>query len=68
VVIDEKPWKVSLFDADGKLLTSTVHQTDVTNTYTPVLPFSYVRRASDYSRSMAAVMSLSPEEKIFGFG
>lgn len=68
VVIEENPWKVSLFDADGKLLTSTVHQTDVTNTYTPVLPFSYVRRASDYSRSMAAVMSLSPEEKIFGFG
>lgn len=68
VMIEQKPWKVSLYNADGKLLTSTVHQTDVTNTYTPVLPFSYVRRASDYSRSMAAVMSLSPEEKIFGFG
>lgn len=68
VVITENPWHVYLYDNSGKLLTSTVHRTDVTNTFTPALPFSYVRRASDYSRSMAAVMSLSPEEKIFGFG
>ncbi|SMO96164.1 alpha-D-xyloside xylohydrolase [Gracilimonas mengyeensis] len=68
VVITENPWHIYLYDEEGKLLTSTIHQSDVTNTYTPVLPFSYVRRASDYSRSMAAVMSLSPDEKIFGFG
>ncbi|MEX0845904.1 MAG: TIM-barrel domain-containing protein [Balneolaceae bacterium] len=68
VVITENPWHVYLYDTAGKLLTSTVHQTDVTNTFTPVLPFSYVRRVSDYSRSMAAVMSLSPDEKIYGFG
>jgi len=29
----------------------------------PVLPFSFVRRASDYSTSMSAVFSLSPDEK-----
>lgn len=68
VVITENPWHVYLYDADGTLLTSTVHMSDVTNTFTPVLPFSYVRRASDYSRSMAAVMSLQPGEKIYGFG
>ncbi len=68
VVITEKPWHVYLYKADGKLLTSTVHSSDVSNTYTPVLPFSYVRRANDYSRSMAAVFSLSPDEKIFGLG
>lgn len=68
VVITEQPWHVYLYDSDGKLLTSTVHMSDVTNTFTPVLPFSYVRRASDYSRSMAAVMSLQPGEKIYGFG
>lgn len=68
VVITENPWHVYLYDADDKLLTSTVHMSDVTNTFTPVLPFSYVRRASDYSRSMAAVMSLQPGEKIYGFG
>ena len=68
VVITENPWHVYLYDSDGKLLTSTVHISDVSNTFTPVLPFSYVRRASDYSRSMAAVMSLQPGEKIYGFG
>ncbi|MDG3581727.1 alpha-xylosidase [Galbibacter pacificus] len=68
VVIIENPWHVKIYDGKGKLLTSTLHNTDVTNTYTPVLPFSYVRRNSDYSRSMAAVFSLQPDEKIFGCG
>jgi alpha-D-xyloside xylohydrolase len=68
VVITKNPWHVYLYDAEGKLLTSTIHGSDVTNTFTPVVPFSYVRRASDYSRSYAASMSLSPDEKIFGFG
>lgn len=68
VVIQEKPWHVYIYDSKGKLLTSTVHNEDVSNTYTPVLPFSYVRRAEDYSRSMAAVFSLSPDEKIYGCG
>ncbi|MGL1884968.1 MAG: alpha-xylosidase [Reichenbachiella sp.] len=68
VVITDKPWHVKVYDFNGKLLTSTLHKSDLTNTYTPVIPFSYVRRASDYSRSMDAVMSLSPGEKIFGCG
>lgn len=63
-----KPWHVKLYDETGKLLTSTLHSEDFTNTYTPVLPFSYVRRNSDYSRSMAPVFSLEPGEKIFGLG
>lgn len=68
VEIITKPWHVKIYDAEGKLLTSTLHTSDVANTYTPVLPFSYVRRNSDYSRSMAAVFSLEPNEKIFGMG
>ncbi|PKD21673.1 alpha-glucosidase [Salegentibacter salinarum] len=68
VEIITKPWHVKIYDAEGKLLTSTIHTSDVANTYTPVLPFSYVRRNSDYSRSMAAVFSLEPNEKIFGMG
>jgi alpha-D-xyloside xylohydrolase len=68
VLITKRPWHVYLYDANGRLLTSTVHASDLTNTFTPVLPFSYVRRAEDYSRSMAAVLSLSPDEKIHGFG
>src|SRR5690606_24004647 len=69
VTITEKPWHVEFRDASGKLLTKTVHLRDhADSTYTPVLPFSYVRRSSDYSRSMAASFSLSPDEKIFGCG
>lgn len=68
VLITEKPWHIYIYDAEGKLLTSTLHLDDVSNTYTPVTPFSFVRRAEDYSRSMNAVFSMSPEEKIFGCG
>ncbi|AVR43988.1 alpha-xylosidase [Christiangramia fulva] len=68
VEIQTKPWHVKIYDENGKLLTSTLHSSDVSNTYTPVLPFSYVRRNSDYSTSMAPVFSLEPGEKIFGCG
>ena len=36
----------------GKLLTRTDHDEDNKTTFTPILPFSFVRRAADYSRSM----------------
>ncbi|MGS2739580.1 TIM-barrel domain-containing protein [Sinomicrobium sp. M5D2P17] len=68
VEILQNPWHVNIYDAGGRLLTSTLHPEDVENTYTPVTPFSFIRRAEDYSRSMAAVFSMSPEEKIFGCG
>lgn len=68
VLITVKPWHVYIYDAKGKLLTSTLHLDDVASTYTPVTPFSFVRKARDYSRSMDAVFSMSPEEKIFGCG
>ena len=63
------PWHVEIRDASGKLLTKTIHSQDnADSTYTPVMPFSFVRRAADYSRSMCAAFSLSPGEKIFGCG
>lgn len=68
VIVNEYPWRVEFRDKEGKLLTKTNHTRDLNNTYTPVLPFSFVRRSSDYSRSFDAVFSLSPDEKIFGFG
>lgn len=61
VTIKTYPWHVEVRDASGKLLTSTNHLTDNNSTYTPVLPFSYVRRASDYSRSYNAAFMLSPD-------
>lgn len=69
VVIYEYPWKIELYDSKGKLLTSTNHHVDnAETTYTPVMPFSYVQRATDYSRSFNAAFSLSPGEMIFGCG
>ncbi|MGD0038359.1 MAG: TIM-barrel domain-containing protein [Bacteroidota bacterium] len=68
VAIFESPWRIEIRDAQGKLLTHTIHIRDGAETFTPLLPFSFVRRASDYSTSMAAVFSLSPDEKIFGCG
>jgi alpha-D-xyloside xylohydrolase len=69
VVISEKPFQINIFDEKGKLLTSTINNQFLQQTnYTPALPFCYVRRAGDYSRSFDAVLSLSPDEKIFGCG
>lgn len=68
VTVIEKPWHIEIRDAAGKLLTQTDHAEDNKTSYTPILPFSFVRRTTDYSRSMDAVFTLSPGEKIFGCG
>jgi len=68
VIIREAPWRLEIYDAQGKLLTQTIARQDNNETYTPLLPFCYVRRSSDYSRSFSAAFRLSPGEKIFGCG
>jgi alpha-D-xyloside xylohydrolase len=68
VIITEDPWRIEVFDAEGKLLTRTLARIDNDSTYTPFLPFAYVRRASDYSRSFAAVFSNSANERFYGCG
>jgi len=68
VTIMENPWAIEIRDAAGRLLTRSNHHSEGNLTYTPILPFSFVRRAADYSRSMCAVFSLAPGEKIFGCG
>jgi alpha-D-xyloside xylohydrolase len=68
VTLFENPWHIEFRDAHGKLLTQTDHDADNTTSFTPILPFSFVRRAADYSRSLDAVFTLSPGEKIFGCG
>ena len=68
VSIMENPWRIVIRDASGKLLTQTDHASDNVTSFTPIMPFAFVRRASDYSRSMNAAFTLSPGEKIFGCG
>ncbi len=68
VLIKPYPWHIEIRDSTGKLLTETNNTDDNASTFAPVVPFSFVRRASDLSRSVAASFSLSPGEKIFGCG
>ena len=68
VTILENPWRIEFRDAQGRLLTETDHASDNNTTFTPVMPFSFVRRAADYSRSVDAAFTLAPGEKIFGCG
>jgi alpha-D-xyloside xylohydrolase len=68
VTILENPWHLEFRDAQGKLLTRTDHDSDNTSSFTPIMPFSFVRRAADYSRSLDAAFTLSPGEMIYGCG
>ncbi len=68
VTVSENPWHIEFRDVNGHLLTRTNHSSDNKRTLDPVLPFSFIRRSSDYSRSIAPVFSLAPGEKLFGTG
>jgi alpha-D-xyloside xylohydrolase len=68
VTILERPWHIEIRDVNGKLLTATDHTADNGTSFTPILPFSFMRRAADYSRSFNAAFTLAPGEKIFGCG
>lgn len=63
-ILDRKPWSLKFFDSTGKLLT----QTEQEGSHHKALPFLYLRRLADYSRSIAAVFTLSYDEKIYGCG
>ena len=68
VTVLENPWHVEFRDAAGRLLSSTQNPSDFKTALDPALPFSFIRRPSDYSRSIGAVFSLAPDEKLFGCG
>lgn len=67
VTLIKDPWEIQIRDRSGVLLTSTQSKKDLSSFSSP-LPFSFIRRATDLGRSVAATFSLSPDEKIFGFG
>jgi alpha-D-xyloside xylohydrolase len=67
VKVYDYPWGVEFFDSTGNSLTKTRSNSD-NKGFCANLPFCYVRRAADYSRSFGAVFTLSPDEKIFGCG
>lgn len=68
IVVEEHPWRILLYDAQGKLMTSTRRWCDNDSTQVKVLPFNFIRRGNDNSRSINPVFLLSPGERIVGCG
>ena len=68
VTIIKEPWEIQIRDASGKLLTATQNINIMKGSFSAPLPFSFVRRAEDFGRQMAAAFRLSHDEKIFGLG
>lgn len=68
LTIEKKPWRLVLRDAKGKVLTQTYHAYDNRESQVKVIPFCYIKRGSDNSRSVNPVFSLFPNEKIYGCG
>ncbi len=68
IVIREYPFSIMLCDERGREMTRTRHWADNDSTQIKVLPFQFIKRASDNIRSINPVFSLRPNEKIVGCG
>ena len=68
IEIQPYPFRIVIKDAKGKILTRTRHIIDNDSTQVKLLPFSFIKRGSDNSRSIAPVFSLAPGERIYGCG
>jgi alpha-D-xyloside xylohydrolase len=68
ILIEENPWRIILKDAAGRQLTDTWRWKDNDSTQVKNLPFNFIKRGSDNSRSINPVFTLSPGEKIVGCG
>lgn len=68
IEIQKSPWRIIVKNANGKILTQTRHIADNDSSQVKLLPFSFIKRGTDNSRSVNPVFSLAPGEKIFGCG
>ena len=66
--IQKYPFRIVLRDGQGKLLTQTRHIIDNDSTQVKLLPFNFIKRGTDNSRSINPVLMLSPNERIYGCG
>ena len=69
VTIKRHPFNIEIYDSKGRLITKTQNfrDTGCIENIDPV-PFSFIRKASDFKRYIAASFTLSHDEKIFGCG
>ena len=68
VEIQKYPFRLVVKDAKGKILTQTRHMIDNDSSQIKLLPFSFIKRGSDNSRSVNPVFTLAPGERIYGCG
>jgi alpha-D-xyloside xylohydrolase len=68
VTIIKDPWEIQIRDSAGKLLTTTQNMSVTRGSFSAPLPFSFIRRATDFGRQIAASFRLSHDEKVFGLG
>ncbi|MCF0190758.1 MAG: alpha-xylosidase [Marinilabiliaceae bacterium] len=68
ITIQKYPLRFELRDARGRVIQETRHMLDNDTTQVKSLPFCFIKRGSDNSRSIAPMLSLKPGEKIYGCG
>ena len=68
IEIKKYPWRLVIKDAQGRILTQTRHNLDNDSSQVKLLPFSFIKRGSDNSRSVNPVFTLAPGERIYGCG
>ena len=66
--IQQYPFRLVLKDSKGRVMTQTRHLIDNDSSQVKLLPFSFIKRGSDNSRSMNPVFTLAPSERIYGCG
>ena len=66
--IQRYPFRIVLRDKNGKILTQTRHIIDNDSSQIKLLPFSFIKRGSDNSRSVNPVFTLASGEHIVGCG
>ena len=62
------PWRIILKNAQGRELCRTRALIDNDSTQIKSLPFNFIKRASDNARRINPVLSLAPQERIYGCG
>ena len=68
IEIRKYPWRIVLKDKNGKIMTQTRHLIDNDSSQVKLLPFSFIKRGSDNSRSINPVLTIAPGERIYGCG
>lgn len=68
IELQKYPFRITLRDASGRILTQTKNLQDNDSSQVKLLPTCFIKRGRDNSRSICPVLSLMPGEKLVGCG